>query len=77
MPQLLGPLTPSEANDLLAHPWAAGAPLFDRATCDELIALSGCQPYRLQRAAYHRYESLRSPAVDWRAGYELDMEALE
>jgi len=40
-------------------------------------ALSAGHPYRLQRAAHHRYEALADPHYDWRAGYERDMEVLE
>ncbi len=73
----VGPFTEEEAHRLLAHPWAPDASRFDETTCRELIALSGCHPYRLQRAAHHRYEALADPGYDWRAGYALDMEALE
>lgn len=73
----VGPFTEEEARRLLDHPWAPDAPRFDEATCRELIALSGRYPYRLQRAAHHRYEALADPAYDWRAGYARDMEALE
>jgi Trypsin-like serine proteases, typically periplasmic, contain C-terminal PDZ domain len=76
-PLEVGPFTEEEAQRLLDHPWAPEAPRFDPATCRELIALSGCHPYRLQRAAHHRYEALADPHYDWRAGYERDMEVLE
>ena len=75
--QTLGPFTRSEAHRLLAHPWTPDTPHFDGPTCEELIALSGCHPYRLQRAAHHRYEALCDPSYDWRAAYELDLEALQ
>ena len=74
--QTLGPFTPDEARRLLAHPWALDALHFDAPTCEELVALAGRHPYRLQRAAHHRYETLYDPAYDWRAGYEWDLEAL-
>ena len=74
--QPLGPFTPDEARRLLAHPWAPDALHFDTPVCEELIALAGRHPYRLQRAAHHRYETLYDPAYDWRAAYELDLEAL-
>jgi hypothetical protein len=76
-PLEVGPFTEEEAQRLLDHPWAPEAPRFDPATCRELIALSGRHPYRLQRAAHHRYEALADPDYDWRAGYERDLEALE
>jgi hypothetical protein len=75
--QQLGPFTNSEAQRLLAHPWAPDALSFDTPTCQELIALSARHPYRLQRAAHHRYEALHNPSYDWRAAYELDIEALQ
>gem|GEM_PF-1197786 len=74
---VVGPFTEEEAQRLLDHPWAPEALPFDPATCRELIALSGRHPYRLQRAAHHRYEALADPDYDWRAGYERDMEAWE
>jgi hypothetical protein len=75
--QQLGPFTAGEARQLLAHSWALDTLYFDAPTCEELIALSGCHPYRLQRAAHHRYEALCDQTYDWRAAYELDMEALQ
>jgi hypothetical protein len=75
--QSLGPFTLDEARRLLAHPWAPDALHFDVPTCEELIALSGCHPYRLQRTAHHSYEALCDPTYDWRASYKLDMEALQ
>lgn len=68
--------TEEEARRLLAHPWAPEAPQFDEATCQTLIALTGRHPFRLQRAAHHRYEALADPAYDWRAAYQREMEAL-
>jgi len=76
-PQRLGPFTEAEARRLLAHPWAPDALHFDAPACDELLALSACHPHRLQRAAHHRYEALHDPVYDWRACYDLDMEALQ
>ncbi len=76
-PQPLGPFSPDEARRLLAHPWLPNAPHFDAPTGEELIALSGCHPYRLQRAAHHRYEALHDPTYNWRAAYNLDLEALQ
>jgi energy-coupling factor transporter ATP-binding protein EcfA2 len=74
--QPLGPLTEGESHRLLAHPWAPDTLHFGTPVCEELIALSGRHPYRLQRAAHHRYETECDSAYDWRAGYELDLEAL-
>lgn len=67
---------PEEARRLLTHPWDREAPQFDRSTVEELIALTGGQPFRLQRAAHHCYEALTHPAYDWQAAYLREMEAL-
>jgi len=75
--QRLGPFTEDEAQRLLTHPWVSDVLYFDTPTCEELIALSSCHPYRLQRTAHHRYEALCDPTYDWRAAYERDMEALQ
>lgn len=76
VPFTVGTFNEEEARQLLTHPWAPGAPLFDDETCDELLALTGCHPYQLQRAAYYRFESLADPAYDWQAGFKQDMEQM-
>lgn len=73
----VGPFTEPEARRLLNHPWAPAVPQFDEPTCRELVKLSGRHPYRLQRAAHHRYEALSDPAYDWQNAYRREMEALE
>lgn len=73
-PLTLGLLTNDEARQLLAHPWAPEAPLFDAATCEQLCALATNHPFQIQRAAFHRYESLYDPYYPWEAAYEQDLE---
>ncbi len=75
-PLELGPFSEAEARALLAHPWADEAARFDEATVATLLRLAGGHPFRLQRAAYHRYEALRDPAWDWLARYRRDEEAM-
>lgn len=75
-PQSLGAFSEADARALLAHAWAPQAPHFSESDVNQLIALSACHPYRLQRAAHHRYAALADPDYDWRAAYALDMEAL-
>lgn len=74
--QPVGPLDPGEAGTLLAHPWSPQAPCFDPGRVEKVIALAGCHPYRLQRAAHHCYEALVDATYDWRGAYRWEMEAL-
>jgi len=76
VPFTLGTFNEEEARQLLTHPWAPGAPLFDAETCEELLALTGRHPFQLQRAAYYRFESLADPGYDWQAGYRQEMEQM-
>jgi hypothetical protein len=46
---------------------------FDATTRDDLWALTQGHPYKLQRAAYHRYEAASNPAHDWRAEYQREV----
>jgi hypothetical protein len=46
---------------------------FDAVTRDELRALTQGHPYKLQRAAHHRYEAVSNPTYDWRAEYQRDV----
>lgn len=72
-PFTLEPLPPAEAGQLLAHPWAASAATFDPPTHAQLLELCAGHPFKLQRAAYHRYEALTDPAYPWRQNYEQDL----
>jgi len=69
IPYTLNPLTDADARTLLVHPWAPAAPTFDAATADALLALAGTHPFKLQRAAHHRYEVFGNPGYDWQTAY--------
>ncbi len=69
IPYTLNPMTDADARALLSHPWDSAAPIFDAATVDALLALAGKHPFKLQRAAHHRYEALRDPKYDWQMAY--------
>jgi len=69
VPHTLGPLNDADARALLAHPWDTAALTFDVATVEELLALGGTHPFKLQRVAHHRYEMLRDPGYDWQTAY--------
>lgn len=75
-PLTLGPLAEGEARRLLAHPWAPAAPLFDPAAAEGLLTMAAGHPFKLQRLAFHRYETLADPAYDWQTAYQQDMEHL-
>ncbi|NIM84267.1 MAG: TIR domain-containing protein [Candidatus Aminicenantes bacterium] len=76
VPFILGSMTEGEALQLLNHPWAPDLPFFNDETCEQLLELTVFHPYKLQRAAFHRFESLADPAYDWQAGYKQDMEQM-
>ncbi len=76
LPFTLGPLKESEARQLLDHPWAPEATLFDTNTCKMLIALAGCHPYKLQRAAHHCFEYLADSTYNWEEEYEQEVEQM-
>jgi len=67
-------LTEADARLLLSHPWASGGLDFDRSAIEELLAISERHPFKLQRAAFHRYEALSEPASDWFAAWRQDVE---
>jgi hypothetical protein len=68
----LGPLSRPEAELLLDHPWAPAIPLFEPEAKERLIAEAGQHPRRLQRAAYHFFESLLDSEYDWLANWRLE-----
>jgi len=82
LPFLLGPFEEADARHLLAHPWAAGVPMFEAEIEEELLSLAiypppknqGYHPYLIQRAAYHRLEALSDPACDWKSLFLQDKE---
>ncbi|MEJ5308704.1 MAG: CHAT domain-containing protein [Anaerolineae bacterium] len=69
IPYTLGEMSTADARALLAHPWDAVAPAFDAATVETLLALAGAHPFKLQRAAHHRYEVFAHPGYDWQTAY--------
>jgi len=73
-PFTVGVLDESDARGLLAHPWAPEGSTFDAATSDQLLLLSERHPFKLQRAAFHRYEAFSDPGRDWLAAWQQDME---
>ncbi len=73
-PLTLGEMTEQEARTVLAHPWAPEAASFDERSIQLMQELAGGHPFKLQRAAYHRYQSLLDPAFEWREGWRVDME---
>lgn len=46
---------------------------FEPATCDEIWTLTLGHPYKLQRAAHHRYEAAIDPTYNWHAMFQQDM----
>jgi hypothetical protein len=72
----IGPLTSDESRLLLSHPWAPSAPQFDEATFIQLLMLTSGHPFKLCRAAFHRYEAQADPSYDWVAAYRQDLEHL-
>lgn len=73
-PMVLELLTEADARRLLAHPWAPRAPAFDSGTVQEVLDLAGLHPFKLQRAAYHRYAGINRPHFDWKAAWRSDMD---
>lgn len=76
VPLSVGPMKPAEVRRLLAHPWAPLAAPFDGATIDHLLAIAGGHPFKVQRAAFHRYDALVDPDYDWQAAWRQDLEHL-
>lgn len=72
----LGSLSNIEAREMLNHPWAPEAPCFDAATQTLLLTLAQGHPFKLQRAAHHRYEAMRVPDYAWQVGYQQDVEQM-
>lgn len=72
----LGPLTRDEALMVLAHPWEPKAKPFDDHARERLLDISARHPFKLQKAAFHFYQSLEDPSYDWEAAFHRDMERL-
>jgi hypothetical protein len=75
-PLTIGVLNDADARKLLEHPWAPDVPQFEPAIRDDLLKLTGGHPFKLHRAAFHRYETLIDPTYDWLAAYRQDLENL-
>ncbi|MCK4765833.1 MAG: caspase family protein, partial [Candidatus Aminicenantes bacterium] len=71
-PYTLKGMNRDECLQLLEHPWAPEAIKFNQAACDELLELSNRHPFKLQRAAFHYYESLNDPHYRWEDAFEQD-----
>ena len=71
-PLTIGVLNDADARKLLEHPWAPDVPQFEPAIRDELLKLAGGHPFKLHRAAFHRYAALADPTYDWRAALRDD-----
>lgn len=69
----LAPFTRAQCDAFLDACLKDTSVAFDAATRDELWALTQGHPYKLQRAAHHRYEAASNPAHDWRAEYQRDV----
>lgn len=65
-----------EARLLLTHPWAPGARQFDAHASRELLTAAGCHPYKLQRAAHHRYWVFQDHRYNWLKEFNAEMEQL-
>jgi hypothetical protein len=75
-PLTIGVLNDADARKLLEHPWAPNVPQFEPTIRDDLLKLAGGHPFKLHRAAFHRYETLIDPTYDWLAAYRQDLENL-
>jgi len=72
-PFTLGLLDRNDALRLLDHPWDPGAPGFDSATREQLLTAAGHHPFKLQRAAFHCYQSLMDPSYHWSTAFKEDV----
>jgi hypothetical protein len=70
----IGMMEKEECRLLLTHPWSSGVPLFDSQTCEELLNVAGCHPYRLQRAAHHRFKAFFDTGYDWLTQYKREID---
>lgn len=75
-PFQLGELKLEEAQRLLAHPWAPEVTPFGDAEKEELLATAGRHPFRLQRAAFHFFESRLDADYAWYEHWQLDLGSL-
>jgi hypothetical protein len=73
----LGVMDEEECRLLLKHLWAPDAPLFDHQTSETLLAIASCFPYKLQCAAFHRFEVLANPTYEWLKEFQRVMEKIQ
>ncbi len=73
-PLSLGPLRQEDVMQLLAHPWSPEGLQFQPQMCEQIIATAGRHPFKLQRAAFHCYQSLLDPTYFWHSAFQQDME---
>lgn len=76
LPLTIEELSEEEARLLLTHPWAPEAQKFDSKTCQEVLNVSGFHPYKLQRAAHHRFKVFQEPHYNWQKEFKVEMEQL-
>jgi hypothetical protein len=76
LPLTIKELNEEEARLLLTHPWAPKAQKFDSKTCQELLDEAGFHPYKLQRAAHHRFKVFQDPHYNWQKEFIAEMEQL-
>lgn len=74
VPLTLNVFDDADAMTLLSHPWAPAAPLFEAEISHQLLLMTGKHPFKLQRAAFHRYLAMSNSSYDWRRAYQQDME---
>lgn len=77
LPLTIEELNEEEARLLLTHPWAPEAQKFDLKTCRELLKLADFHPYKLQRAAHHRFKVFQAPHYNWQKEFKVEMEQLQ
>jgi hypothetical protein len=76
VPYTLEGMPEAEARQLLDHPWDTRAVRFDATMAQTLLSLAGGHPFKVQRAAFHRFEALTDPGYDWQAAWRQDMDHL-
>lgn len=72
-PFQLGELKLEDAQLLLEHPWAPNIAPFEDFEKNRLLATAGLHPFRLQRAAFHYFESRQDQDYAWHERWQLDL----
>lgn len=73
-PLTLGGMSENESRQLLQHPWMPAAQAFDEQTTNEILNLAKFHPFKLQRVAFHRYQTLIDSTHDWQVAWRQDIE---